>query len=197
MKEGKIATFEAHMDDLIALHDKIKSHSFRKEFYKQHNIGTFKSLFKEYMSLIYDTTRVMINLAYYCKETSFITKDDCFWIHDFRNWLFVLDIIYVDTDRDWLDTKDVKGLGITPREVYAKTHITDINAVMIFLDKYIGYIHRFIETRQFNRIAGIYYECSTNPHNGYYYKHMVEYEKTDSGWKLIEEPALIGTKQIK
>ena len=197
MIEGKRATFEEHMNDLIDLHDKIKSHPFRQEFQNQHNVGTFKSLFTEYCNLIYKTTKVMINIAHYCNDESPVSKDDDFWIHDFRNWMFTLEIIYIDTDRDWLDTKDVKGLNVTPREVYAKTHITDINSVMIFFEKYIGYIHQFIETGKFKRIAGIHYEQTTNPHNGYYYKHMVEYEKTADGWKFVTPPKLIGTKQIK
>ena len=197
MIEGKKATFEEHMSDLIVLHDKIKSHPFRHEFYNQHNVGTFKSLMKEYIRLIYNSTEIIDNLAYDCTDDSTVSKEDCFWVHDFRSWLFVLDILYIDNDREWLDTKRIKGLDITPREVYAKTHITDINAVMIFLDKYIGYIHQFIETREFKRIAGIHYEYSTKPHNGYYYKHMVGYEKINGVWKFITPPTLIGTKQIK
>lgn len=196
MIEGKRATFEEHMNDLIALHDEIKSHPFRKEFQNQHNVGTFKSLFKEYCNLIYNTTKVMINIAYCCNGESPVSKDDDFWIHDFRSWLWLLNVIYIDNDREWTYTKKIEGLNITPIEFYSKTNTTDINAVMIFFDKYIGYIHQFIETREFKRIAGIHYEYSTKPHNGYYYKHMVEYEKTADGWKFITPPTLIGTKQI-
>lgn len=187
--------FKKYMDALIEIHDQIKAHPFRKEFSNQYNIGTFKSLCKEYMSLIYQTTEIICAIGYCCKDNNSITSGDCFWIHDFRSFLFNIDLIYIKEPK-FIDEKKVQGLDITPREVYSKTGLTDIGTVMIFLDKYIGYIHQFIETESFTRITSIKYELCTNPHNGYYYKHMVECEKTKDGWRIVELPEFIGTKQI-
>lgn len=179
------------MDRLIELHDALKSHPFRQKFTDQTNLGTWRSMFREYRKLIYDTTEVLCGFAYRCTDGELITKDDCFWVHDFRSWLINIHFYYTG---EYTNTK-IDDLDMTYEELLSKTHITDIGSVMIFLERYIGDIHQFIETRQLHRITGIYYERSTDPHNGYYYKHMVEYAKGDDGWVLAERPILIGTKK--
>ena len=192
----KKQTAQEWMDELIVLHDQIKSHPFRQEFTNQTNIGTWRSLFREYRNLIYETTEVMCDLEYRCVDDSPLEKGDGFWIHDFRSWLQNIYHLYIDTNYPYKLDREIRGLGITYGEFLGKTDITDINAVMIFLDKYVGYLHQFIETGVFVRTAGIHYECSTKPHNGYYYKHMTEYEKRDGKWGFINHPKLIGTKQL-
>ena len=196
MRDYKKQTAQEWMDELIVLHNKIKSHPFRQEFTNQTNIGTWRSLFREYKSLIYETTEVMCGLEYDCTDDSPLEKGDNFWIHDFRSWLMNIHYIYIGTSYPADLSRNINGLNITYGEFLSKTDITDIGAIMIFLDKYVGYIHQFIETGVFVRAAGIHYEYSTKPHNGYYYKHMVEYEKRDGKWYFINRPKLIGTKQL-
>ena len=183
------------MGQLIDLHDQLKSHPFRQQFTDTVHLGAWRSMFKKYRNLIYKTTEVLCGFAYQCTDDAIITKDDCFWVHDFRSWLSNLYFIYIEKDHPADLSERIDSLDMTYGEFLDKTHITDIGAVMIFLEKYIGDIHRFIETRQFNRITGIHYERSTSPHNGYYYKHMVEYEKGEIDWDFVEPPRLIGTKK--
>jgi hypothetical protein len=195
MRDYKKQTAQEWMDELIALHDQIKSHPFRQEFTNQTNIGTWRSLFREYSHLIYETTEVMCSLEYYCTDDSPLEKGDDFWIHDFRSWLMNIHSVYIETRYPPNLDKNINGLNMTYGELLGKTHITDVGAVMIFLDQYVGYIHQFIETGVFVRTAGVHYELSANPHNGYYYKHMTEYEKRDGKWGFVNPPQLIGTKQ--
>lgn len=186
-------TADEHMQDLIDLHEKIKAHPFRIKFTDQYNIGTFRALFKEYRSLIYDTTEVLCALKWRCTDTPMLNNEDLFWVHDFRGWLFTLSVVYDPYHDDYLD-KPIRGINMTARDVYAATGMTNINCVMEFLEKYVGYIHRFIETRKFDYITCIQYERVTNPHNGHYYKHMLECVKTETGWTYIKPPAWIGTQ---
>lgn len=193
----KKQTTQEWMDELIAQHDQLKAHPFRSVFIDQTNLGTWRSLFREYKSLIYDTTETICGLIYRSTDGSILEKDDGFWIHDFRSWLMNIYYIYIETKYPADLDKRIEGLDITYGELLDRTHITDIAAVMIFLEKYVGYIHQFIETRRFDRITGVHYEYSTDPHNGYYYKHMVEYEKVDGRWRFVSPPVLIGTKRRK
>ena len=191
----KKQTTQEWMDELIAQHDQLKAHPFRRVFMDQTNLGTWRSLFREYRKLIYDTTETICGLIYRSTDGSILDKDDGLWIHDFRSFLTNIYFIYIEKNYPANLDERIDSLDMTYGDLLDKTHITDIGAVMIFLDKYIGYIHQFIETGNFNRITGIHYEYSTEPHNGYYYKHMVEYEKKDGRWGFINPPRLIGTRK--
>lgn len=186
-----IKAAEEHINDLIKCHDEIKTHPFRKHFQDDQETGTFKAMFNEYRKLIYDSTDILIALHYYCADEPMLTRDDLEWVHDFRQFLLCLYNYYVYEHKgnrrfERFDTP-TKGSSLTYREILTRTGITDINTVMIYLDKYLGYIHRFIETRAFDVITAIKYERVTNPHNGYYYYHLSEMVKVNGVWKFKEE----------
>ena len=185
-----------HIADLIKVHDAIKNHPFRKHFYDDQDTGTFRALFKEYRNLIYESTDILIALHYYCSDKPILSKDDLEWVHNFRHFLLVIHNLYIyrnseGEEYEYFDKKD-RGCPLTYREILAKTHITDINSVMIFFDMYLGYIHSFIDTGIFNTIVAIEYEPVTSPHCGYYYKHMITLEKVDNEWRHKGEIPYIG-----
>ena len=182
------------MEGLIKWHEEIKNHPFRKHFQGDQESGTWKFDFREYNELIYRCTELLINLHYYSTDP-ILTKDDTEFIHDFRSFLLTIGYLYAPRYKtDWLDEPDDRHPEIIPRKIYEKTGITDINNVMIFFEKFIGDIHQFIETKQFNRIAVIQYEPVAEPHNGYYYKHMIELEKVNDEWVPTEEILWINKK---
>lgn len=187
MMNIKRKTAEEHLEDLIVCHDEIKKHPFRERFQDDQQTGTFKAMCEEYRCLVYRSTEILISLCYYCSDTPLLSKNDLEWVHDFRSFLLCLHNYYVYQHRDpeYFDTP-VKGSALTYREILSKTGITDINTVMIFLDKYLGYIHRFIEIRVLDAITAVEYEQVTRPHNGYYYKHLAEMTKVDGNWKVGE-----------
>lgn len=190
-------TAQEHMEDLRKCHDALKAHPFREHFQDDRDTGTFRSLCKEYRNLIYESTDILIALHYYCSDEPILSKDDLEWVHDFRAFLMVIHNFYIyrnseGEEREYFDKKD-RGCPLTYREILTKTHITDINSVMIFFDMYLGYIHSFIDTGIFNTIAAIEYEPVTSPHSGYYYKHMITLEKVDGVWQPKGEVPYIGT----
>lgn len=184
--------FDEYLEILSDIHDKIKEHPFRKNFTDRTLIGTWKSQLREYKNLIYDSTEVLCYMAYGCKDSP-ITPEDTQWVHDFRNAAFVIDYYFLEKLDEGYFKKRLASCNMTPEEIYEKTGANDINMWMLFFEKYIGYIHQFIETKQLNKICGIKYEKVTEPHNGHYYKHFVEFEKVDGKWQLVEEPDYIGT----
>ena len=186
-----------HLLDLAKCHDAIKAHPFREHFQDDQNTGMFRALFKEYRELIYESTDILIALHYYCSDEPMLSKEDLEWVHDFRGFLLTIYNYYIyrnseDEEHEYFDNKD-KGCPLTYREILTKTHITDINSVMIFFDMYLGYIHSFIDTGIFNTIAAIEYEPVTTPHCGYYYKHMITLEKVDDKWRPRGDIPYIGT----
>lgn len=186
-----------HLKDLRKCHDALKAHPFREYFQNDQTTGTYRSLFREYHELIHKSIEILIALHYYCSDKPLLSKEDLDWVHDFRSFLQAIYNLYIYRNDDgeeyhYFDTK-VKGCPWTYREILSKTYITDINSVMIFFDKYIGYIHSFLDTGLFNMITAIKYEPVTYPHNGYYYKHMIILEKIDGKWKPKEEVPYIGT----
>lgn len=167
------------LKDLIDTHEKLKNHPFREKFTDQFNEGTFKSLYKEYSDLIYETTEIFSRMAYYCTTDSPISKEDTFWIHDFRSAMFTFNNIFY-YDKKWMYNEDRHdNLGCSPYEFYKKFGLTDINNIMLFFERYIQYIHQFIESGEFEKIAAIYYETYVP---GWYIKHMTDYIKVDGKW---------------
>ena len=176
-------SFNEWMNDLIVLHDKLKNHPFREKFTDTFNTGTFKSLYKEYTDLIYETTEVISSMGYYCNTDSPISKEDTFWIHDFRSAMFTFNNIFY-YDKKWMYNEDRHdNLGCSPYDFYKKFGLTDINNIMLFFERYIQYIHQFIESREFEKIAAIYYETYVP---GWYIKHMTDYIKVDGKWVCPE-----------
>lgn len=190
-------TAAVHMEDLRKCHDEIKAHPFREHFQDDPQTGTFRSMFESYRRLIYESTEILCSLYYYCIDEPILTRDDLEWVHDFRAFLLIIYNFYIYRNSDgeeyeYFDKLD-RGCPITYREVLARTHITDINSVMMFLDTYLGYVHSFIDTGIFNMIAAIYYEPVTEPHCGLFYKHMTALVKVDGKWRLKDSIPLIGT----
>lgn len=169
-----------HMKDLISIHDEIKSHPFREHFQDDQSTGTFRSLSYEYFDLIYKSTEVLSGFAYYCSDDGGLDREDMEWIHDFRSMLFTIKQYYKNTSDPYYDKVRIENL--TSRDIMNKTGLTDINTIMIYFDKYLGYIHRYIETGKFDRICAVKYESVQKPGSGWYYKHLVEMVRTDSGW---------------
>lgn len=186
--------YSYYKEKLQEIHDKIKEHQFRIEFKNEFSKGTFKSLFKEYRGLIYDATEVLGYMEYYCDDSP-IARGDGFWIHDFRGAMLTLGFFFDERFKDDYYDTPVERINLTPRQIYNKTGVDDINIIMLWFEKFITDIHVFLQTDIFDRITGVEYEPVTKPHNGWYYKHLVEYErKEDGSWGLIHEPNWIGTK---
>lgn len=196
---SKNMPYSYYKEKLIELHEQIKNHPFREKFTDQFNEGTFRSLFSEYYNLIYDITEVFAYMEYYCEDSP-LERGDGFWIHDFRNAMLTMSYVFgkrVFKDDEYFN-KPIEGFHLNYREILAKTGINDINQVMMFFEKFIGAVHRVIETDHFNYIPAIEYEPCTKPHNGYYYKHMCEYERTpENTWKLVNPIIPIGTVERK
>lgn len=192
-------TAHEHMADLIDCHDKIKAHPFRKHFQDDQNTGTFRSLCNEYRNLIYKSTEILVALCYYCSDDHVLEVDDLDWVHNFRAFLTRLynRYVYVHKDKDAYWNTRVGGCELKRRDVLAKTGIDDINTVMIYLDRYLGYIHKFIETGVFDVITSVEFEMVTNPHNGWYYEHLVDIVKIDGKWGLKDDVQYIGTIKTK
>lgn len=180
------------MEKLIEIHDKLKNHPFRESFISKGEFlkGTYLSQMSEYLKLIYESTEIFCDMIY-CKEP-ILSKDDGFWIHDFRSLLYNIRTVhglnyfegddlekYLDRPRD--------SLGMTLRDFYSFQGILDISNVMIFLDNYIGTIHQYIETGIFNKIFAVKYETAIP---GWYLKHRVLYEKVNGVWEISEASKL-------
>ena len=103
-------------------------------------------------------------------------------IHDFRGFLLRFYNIFI-FDKDWMN-KYQEDLGMSIREFYQTMGLTDINHCMLFFDRYIQYLHQFIETGRFTKIAAV---------NNIQYKRgwcklvFMDYEKHDDGkWYWVE-----------
>ena len=183
--------YSYYKEKLQEIHDRIKEHPFRIQFQNEFQEGTFKSLYKEYTNLIYDATEVISYMCYYCSDSPLNKKRDDFWIHDFRSFLLTAKFWFTKRFNDDYYEEIAEGLTITKREILEKTGVTDINVVMIWLEKFITNIHVFLQTGCFERINGVEFEHTTKPHNGWYYKHLVEFEREGDGWKWVHEPEWI------
>ena len=163
-------------NELVQLHNEIKNHQFRVVFINE-ELPEYKRLGKEYLDLIYKSTELICRLAYYTKEYEYLTQD-CWWIHNFRSGL-------------WMAQRIING-GFRediPQHMHdqEKTNYSNTSTIMLFLEKYVMYLHRFIETKQINGIVHIDYEQQAIPHNGWYYYHATEYIKDVNGvWALTE-----------
>lgn len=194
-------TAAAHIADLVKCHDAIKAHPFRKHFQDDQKTGTFRSMFEEYRKLIYESTEIFCSLHYDCIDKPVLTREDLEWVHDFRAFLMTIYNFYIYRNSDgeeyeYFDRLD-RGCPITYREILGRTHITDINSVMMFLDIYLGYVHSFIDTGIFNMIAAIECEPVTTPNCGFYYKHMISLEKVDDKWQIKDKVPYIGVLPLK
>lgn len=184
--------YQDYKQNLIEIHNKLKEHPFRKNFMDKTLEGTWKAQLKEYRNLLYESTNVICDIIYRCKDGP-LKREDGEWIHNFRHLLLAIDYFYLGKLRDsYIHTK-IKDFHLTPYEVMSTTGITDIATLMIFFEKYISYIHMLIETDSLEKICGVEYERCTEPHNGYYYEHLIDYEKIDGEWKIVTEPKWIGT----
>lgn len=176
---------EEYFSNMIQIHDKIKEHPFRRIFNDKTLEGTWKASFNEYLNCIKELAD---NFSSYCYVEKYELPS--WWYHDLNG--FIGRIREIFTDNFYQDKHKfiiVKGLNITYEEFLAKTKVNDINEVMIFFDGLIGDIHRFIEFKDIDELAGIGEQRSTEPHNGYYYRHMVRYTKKifdngEVGWYI-------------
>lgn len=146
-------TAEEHKQDLIALHNSIKNHIFRRVFIDDSLKGTHRALCKDYMNLIYESTEKLSNLAYYTTDRCIVDKKDLFWIHDFRSLIFTIEYIHSE-DRDLLKPLN-PNTTTTRQDIYQMTGLTDISTVMLYLEKYLQFLHRFIETGELNDICSV------------------------------------------
>lgn len=173
-------------NELIQLHNEIKNHQFRVAFINE-ELPEYKRLGKKYIDLIYKSTELICNIAYYTKDYEYL-QEDCWWIHNFRSGL-------------WMAQRMINGSfrEDTPQHMHdqEKTNYSNVSTIMLFLEKYVMYLHRFIETKQINGIVHIDYEQQSIPHNGWYYYHATEYFKNDNGEWALKEPIVYVDKDYR
>ena len=172
-----------YIDMLRECHDKLKNHKFREIFHEDINSISWRAQCEDFRKLIYNSTEILSHMAYYNNdETPIISTYDTNWIHDFRSFLIMFYNIHI-YPRDWMNNYK-EDLDMTIYDFYKMQGFDDIRNIMMFLDRYIQYLHQFIETGVFNKIAAIKYE-KYSP--GWYTKKMLDYEKRDDGkWYWVE-----------
>lgn len=193
---------ENYFDKAIELHDQIKSHPFRETFTDEPRLGIWKFQCKEYLTLVIKLAYAVAD--YFWKErneryggdlTSEQVRHKTEWAHDLISLFCTIRYIWIE---DKHSQEIVEGLNITQEEFFAKSGISDVNHMMIYIDRFIGLVHRFIETKELTEMAYCYYEQSTEPHNGYYWKHPTFVIENENGeWELIEPIKKFGTITIQ
>lgn len=172
-----------YMDKLIEIHDQLKNHKFREIFHDDTNKLTWTAQCENFRKLVYESTEIISHMAYYNNdENPIINIPDTNWIHDFRGFLLRFYNIFI-FDKDWMNEYQ-EDLGMSIREFYQTMGLTDINHCMLFFDRYIQYLHQFIETGRFIKIAAV----NNIPYKrGWCKLVFMDYEKHDDGkWYWVE-----------
>lgn len=164
-------------NELTDIHLQIKEHPFRQIFAQdKYSVARYEKHCQSYLDLIYKSTDKLCDLAYHTTEFEYLKKD-LWWIHNFRGGLWNISQMAKD---------DYRHYTVEHRHDQDKTNFASVADGMLWLEKYVMYLHRFLETKQLNGIVHVDYECQALPHNGWYYYHLTEYKKDENGkWQLV------------
>jgi len=161
------------LEKLRLAHDEIKSHRFREIFYDEFAVG-WKAGLRDYSSKIYKLTELLCDLAYRTEEYKHL-QPDMWWVHNFRSDYSIVNAIL-----------EQKSYHIKRMELQSKTNLSTVGDLMVHWDKFISYLHRFLDTNEFTNCVHIDYELEAIPHNGYYFYHSAEYAKINGKWVLTK-----------
>ena len=193
---------------LIQMHDKAKNHPFREHFAAPEELrnGVWKSEFEDFRKTLVELTYTVNDIIWskcykdgkvdYNKYGNWCVEKTK-WVHNFIGLLQSLKAVYsIGVSPSFLE-KELLGLNITVKELYDMDKLTDISYLMIYFDRFIGYIHNYIETGVLTDITYVVLEKTTNPHNGHYYRYLcIAHIDEDGKWKLEDKVPYRGQKNI-
>lgn len=193
---------------LVEIHDKIKDHPFRTSFAVPEELrgGEWKVQFEEYRKLLlelaYTTNTIMWGKCCkgdkikYNKNTLWCIEKTK-WVHDFAGLLTQVRLCYQLSGLKDHSQDIIPGLNITRKQLWDEEGITNLPFLMMYFDRFVGYIHSYIETGVLTDITYVVTEKTTNPHNGFYFYHLcIAHMIEDGSWKLEEKVKYRGQKQI-
>lgn len=177
--EKYLAEIPEHYSNLIDLHEKIKNYEHRMDLYDQTLLGTWRSYLSEYLKLFKSALGELWSCEWPKEDKSWFPH---WWYHDLMGLFWLFEKIYIDNnflDKHGADM--VPDIKLTLKEFYDSLGLTDFNKVMLFLEALLMDIHHYIEYKEVDSIHGVFEGRVANPHNGYYYRWMCNYVKTEKG----------------